>query len=92
MELTTLREHAAMINNPIHWPHYPYLPLRRESRGDCDGFPYECALLLASDTPWSVAIVCNLFELPKTVEKLLAMKQYTYATTEALLADGWRVD
>ncbi len=92
MELTTLREHAVMIENPLHWCRYPFLPIRRDVANSEDGFPYECALLMATSTPWSIAIVCNLFMMPKTMHELLAMKKYRYASTESLLADGWRVD
>ena len=93
LSASDLARHALFVRTPALWPAWPFLPLIRRT-----GATEELGLLFDA---WGVAeltgytssvFLCCLFELPSTVEALLASPRETYDSTDELLAHGWRVD
>jgi hypothetical protein len=85
--------HALFVRTPALWPAWPFLPLIR-GQGEAE----ELGLLFDA---WGVAgltgfratvFKCNLFELPPTIEALLASPRESYDTTDELLDARWRID
>jgi hypothetical protein len=73
-------EDVAMIKNPDRWPKWPFLPMTREPNG---------VGLLRQEGQGYVVILANLFT---TLEAKLKANSIKYASAEAVVADGWRVD
>lgn len=82
------------MSRPSLWPHWPFLPLIRQKPGG----EKECGLLydafgLSGRTGFSASVLkCNLFCLPPTEERLLALPREVYDTPEEVFAAGWRTD
>ena len=92
-EANDLNRHALFMRTPALWPAWPFLPLIRRN-----GATEELGLLfdargIAGRTGFSstVFLIC-LFELPPTIEALLASPRETYDSTDELLDAHWRVD
>lgn len=97
-EIADRKRDLQHVSNPDNWSTWPYCPMKRHhpSRN------MECCCLWAGD--WKdteeginyVPVVrlysANMFNLPADVEAFKATKVYEYATFEAMLDDGWRVD
>src|SRR5262245_39679733 len=73
---------------------WPFLPLVRRRPGR----PEECGLLydlyrLSGRTGYSATVwLCNLFDLPPTEERLLALPKEVYDRAEEVYEADWRVD
>jgi hypothetical protein len=82
------------MTDPKRWSHWPFLPLMR-SISEQD---YDCGLLCDLEKSFGLSgfrctvFVCNLFEVPPTLQELLALPKETFDTFEELLAAGWRID
>lgn len=88
-----LARHLVVVTTPAVWPAWPFLPVVRRSAGaeelgvlfDAHG---ACGL-----TGYSAAVfLCNLFDLPPTLGRLLAHPREVFDTAEELVRAGWRVD
>lgn len=77
-----------MLRSPHLWPRWPVLPV---VRGDVDA-----GCVVADDVGQTLPVVfeVNLFTLKPggLWPQLKDHKWHTYATLEAMVADGWRVD
>lgn len=76
-----------MIENPLNWPRYPFLPVKRYRK---PGELADCRVIWVGAR--TRLVEANLFALPKTKEDFLALPYTEYANIEAVLADGWVVD
>lgn len=76
-----------MISNPLDWPSWPFLPIKRWQE---NASQLETALIYVKD-PLRV-VTGNLFHLPKDYEKFRELPAVEYDTIDAILADGWVVD
>lgn len=84
-------DHLAMMQSPELWPHRPLLCLKR---GD---FPatLECGVLIENlQSETSATVFPWAFDLLSPSEALHDTRKapYTYASLDAVLADGWVVD
>lgn len=77
-----------MIRNPLRWPCWPWLPLKRRNNSLEDK---NLGILCADGKSLTVYHV-YLFDLPKTKEEFESVPKSEYATHEAMLQDGWIVD
>lgn len=85
--------HLLFVTTPALWPAWPFLPVVRrtggaeelgvlfDARGVCDRTGYSATVFLT-----------NLFELPPTLDQLLALPQEVFDAGEELVRAGWRVD
>lgn len=73
-----------MMKNPLNWPRWPWLPLKRCTRPE-DGQWDEFGVIYADvdDRPIVVTILFN---------NDLSDKKCKYDSFEAVAADGWHVD
>ncbi len=82
------------FTRPDLWPRRPFLALMRYP---VDG-PREYGIMYdavhASGTYGYSATVflCNMFQLPRTEAKFLALPHYSYDIPEEIAQDGWVVD
>jgi hypothetical protein len=76
----SVSKHLEMMNNPDRWPVWPLLPLIKGKD--------ELGVLLQSEGGY-VVLLANLYMLPKALDRAPQIK---YASTEAIVADGWMVD
>lgn len=74
-----------MLNHPDIWPAFPFLPVKRYVEGRLD-----CRVIWAG-TPLKV-VEASLFALPGTEEEFTTLPHIDYASTEAIVSDGWTVD
>ena len=78
---------VAMMRNPILWPVWPYLPLKRSK-----GMDEELGVLWAGKGYRTTVFLACLYLLPPTVEVFLASPKLQYSSFEAIAADGWVID
>ena len=82
------------LSTPTLWVQWPFLPLvRRQPDSEPElGVLYD-AWRHCGQTGFSAAVILgNLFLLPQTSDKLLAMPREVYDSAEEIYAAGWRVD
>jgi hypothetical protein len=80
------------LSNPALWPHWPFLPVVRRSRGHEElGVVFDSRA--AGLTGYSSTVVfCNLFRLPPEFEQFLALPKEVFDSAEELAGAGWSVD
>lgn len=84
------KEDETFIRNPVKWPMWPFLPIKRHVEGDKGP---DCAFLCATSKPWERAYLENVFALKDmTPEQRKKIPFIEYDDLSALLADGWYVD
>jgi hypothetical protein len=83
-----------VLGTPRLWEHWPFLPVvRHRVDGEMDyGVLYDCWTVSRRSGYSATVFLTNLFLLPSTEEKLLALPKETFDTVEELVAAGWRVD
>ena len=79
------------ILRPLEWPHWPFLPMKRYTKGR----QMETATLPAIDGFYSYTgkmtlLLIPLFDIEK--DSLKSANKKEYDNVDALLADGWIVD
>jgi hypothetical protein len=85
--------HLWFATTPALWPAWPFLPVTRHGRGVTDlGLMFDargaCGL-----TGYSAAVfVCNMYDLPPTLDQFLALPKEVFDAAEELIRAGWRVD
>ena len=74
------------------WPHWPFLPVVRRSRGSEElGVVFDSRA--AGLTGLSATVdLTNLFFLPPAWEQFLALPRETFDSAEEVASAGWRVD
>lgn len=80
------------LSMPALWPHWPFLPLVRRSRGEEElGVVFDARA--AQMTGYSSAVVfCNLFQLPPSLDAFLALPKEVFDSAEEVANAGWFVD
>ena len=85
--------HLLFVTTPALWPGWPFLPVVRRTRR-----PEELGVLFDARgvcglTGYSATVfVCNLFDLPPTLDLLFALPKEVFDCGEELIRAGWRVD
>ena len=88
-----LARHLLFVTTPALWPAWPFLPLVRRSRGAEELGVLFDALGACGRTGYSATVlICNLFDLPPTLDQLLALPKEVFDTGEELVRAGWMVD
>jgi hypothetical protein len=88
------RRNLLFLSRPDLWPTHPLLALVRRRPGQEEeyGVLYDLkgvyGLLGFSATVW----LCNLFQLPPTLDQFLALPKETFDTPEEIVDAGWTVD
>ena len=82
------------FRHPRLWQHWPFLPVvRRHPDGTADyGVLYDCWTVARRGGYSATVILSNIFLLPPTEDRLLALPKEVFDTAEELAAAGWRVD
>jgi hypothetical protein len=80
------------LSTPALWPHWPFLPVVRRTRGREDlGVVFDARS--AGLTGFSATVFfANLLLLPANFEAFLALPHETFDSAEELADSGWRVD
>ena len=80
------------LSSPALWPHWPFLPVVRRSRGREElGVVFDARS--AGVTGYSATVfLTNLFLLPGEFAAFLALPHETFDGAEELAAAGWAVD
>jgi hypothetical protein len=84
-----------IITDPRRWPTWPFLPLIRPLPGGEEnqlGVLYDARGVSGLYGFSATVFLANLFLLPSTEEKLLALPKCVYDRPEEIVDDGWRVD
>jgi hypothetical protein len=83
------------FQNPRLWPHFPFLPVRRQMSGSGQrqlGLLYDARLVSGTYGFSATVFLVNFFDVPPTEAEFLTRPRYVYDTLEELAADGWVVD
>lgn len=83
------------FTTPALWPQWPYLPVvrRRASQPEPElGVLYDAAGRSGLCGYSATVFLCNVFCLPTSEARLLALPRYVYDTPEELAQAGWTVD
>lgn len=80
------------LSTPALWPHWPFLPMVRRTRGGEElGVVFDSRA--AGLTGYSATVYfANLLLLPATFQAFLALPHETFDSAEELAAAGWCVD
>lgn len=80
------------LTTPALWPAWPFLPVVRRTRGVEElGVVFDARA--AGLTGFSATVFhSNLFALPPTLDRFLALPRDTFDSAEELIASGWAVD
>lgn len=80
------------LTTPALWPQWPFLPVVRRTRGVEElGVVFDSRA--AGLTGFSATVFhSNLFTLPPTLDRFLALPHDTFDSAEELAAAGWCVD
>lgn len=85
--------HVLFVTSPALWPAYPFLPVVRRTRGREElGVLADLFGLYGLTGYGSTVFLTNLFGLPPTLGRFLALPRETYDTGDELVRGGWRVD
>jgi hypothetical protein len=81
-----------LLSMPGLWPHWPFLPLVRRTRGIEElGVVFDARA--AGLTGYSATVLkCNLFLLPPDFDTFLALPKEVFDSVEELADAQWRVD
>lgn len=88
-----LARHRLFVSTPALWPAWPFLPLVRRTKGEQElGVMFD-ALSTCDVTGYSATVfLCNLFEIPSCLDKLLTLPREVYDTGDEVIAAGWKLD
>lgn len=90
MSSHTSEEELDMMRDPNRWPHTTMLPLIKRTKGAWPetGFLYQPSMQVNCPSPEPVVYLGNMFEGARPADR----EKVTYASFEAIIADGWEVD
>jgi hypothetical protein len=77
---------------PLDWPVWPILPLKRYVDRQHSEYPYECGVIIDAEGYETTVFKTNMFLVPRSVEKLLALPKEVYRNAEEVVSAGWLVD
>jgi len=85
--------HLLFVTTPALWPAWPFLPVVRAARGAAElGLMFD-ARGVAGLTGYSATVfAANLFALPATLDRFLALPREVFDCGEDVVRAGWRVD
>ena len=85
--------HLQFVTTPALWPAWPVLPVVRAARGATElGLMFD-ARGVAGLTGYSATVfAANLFALPATLDRFLALPREVFDCGEDVVRAGWRVD
>lgn len=96
--MPTKEDDIEMISNPLRWPGFPFLAMRKPSKADPYPFDFECGIIYAYDYVHSMVLqfplkvrVTNLYNF-QSIEQFLNMPVEEFQSFEEMFAAGWRVD
>ena len=96
---TTVRDEAreqtmSFLAHPREWGLWPFLPLVRRSRGclPTNGVLFDAMGSRSMPGFEHIVFLVNVYELPETLGRLLAMPKEVYTSAEQILDAGWVVD
>ena len=81
-------EQIEFISNPLQWPRWPLLPLRKDDEFEFMG--YKTGVISANDP--TIVRLTNLFMLPPTIEEFNQIPSEIYPSIASMVKDGWYVD
>jgi hypothetical protein len=88
-----LTRHLLFVSTPALWPAYPILPVVRRTRGREELGVLLDVLGVCGRTGFRATVfLCNVFDLPRTLDAFLALPKEVFDTAEELIQAGWRVD
>lgn len=88
-----LTRHLLFVTTPALWPTYPFLPVVRRTDGREELGIVADLLGLFGLTGYSATVFAgNVFDLPPTLDQLLALPKEVFDAAEELIRAGWRVD
>ena len=81
------------LSTPALWPCWPMLPVVRRCKGR-EELGLVCDVMgVCGRTGYSATVfVCNLFDLPPTLEQFLELPREAFDSPEEVRAAGWTVD
>lgn len=80
------------LSAPALWPHWPFLPVVRRSRGrDELGIVFDARAARLTGYSATVFLTC-LFLLPLSFEAFLALPKEVFDSAEELADAGWQID
>jgi hypothetical protein len=94
-ELQCRRRNLAMMAAPDRWPHYPFLPLRRDRAGVDGpdlGVLYDAWGVGRTPGYSATVFVVSIFHLPPSEEALFLAPREVFDTADEVFDGGWRVD
>ena len=88
-----LARHRLLASAPAFWPCWPFLAVVRRCRAEEElGVLFDALGLLGLSGHSSTVFLCNFFELPATVDAMLALPREAHDSADELIDAGWRVD
>ena len=85
--------HLLFVSTPALWPGWPFLPVVRRTAGTEElGVLFDARGVCGLTGYSATVFVCNLFDLPPTLDRLFALPKDVFDTGEELIRAGWRVD
>jgi hypothetical protein len=80
------------VSTPVLWPHWPFLPVVRRTRGREElGVVFDARAARLTGYS-STVFFSNLFALPSRLDRFLALPHETFDSGEEVADAGWRVD
>ncbi len=88
------RRDLVFVSRPRLWATWPFLPVvrRREDGSRQLGVMYDARGVSGTFGFSATVLLTNLFTMPRTEAKILALPKCVYDTPEEVLDDGWSVD
>jgi hypothetical protein len=82
------------FREPKRWPTWPFLPLVRRRPGHAEelGLLFDTVGAVGLYGFSSTVFVCNLFQLPATLDAFLALPREVYDLPEEVADAGWAID
>lgn len=88
-EKSRTEEDKEMIDNPMSWPNWPCLPMKRHTPQG--GMP-DAGTILDCELGKNVIFLTSVWEVADERASFSTCERKVYASVDELLADGWMVD